>query len=77
MAELDISLIVVACILPFILIMFNLVVMAHYIDPQAAAGHFIAKFVIVGGSVRAGPAGKRTLGSSPSPHGWLQRSGDP
>ena len=39
---LDIGLIVVACIIPFVLIFFNLVVMAHYIDPQAAAGHFAA-----------------------------------
>ncbi len=44
---LDIGLIVVACIIPFVLIFFNLVVMAHYIDPEAAAGHFIAKFFIV------------------------------
>jgi len=47
MVEVDISLIVISCILPFILIFFNLVVMAHYIDPNAAAGHVIAKFVIV------------------------------
>jgi len=34
-------------IIPFVLIFFNLVVMAHYIDPEAAAGHIIAKLSIV------------------------------
>ena len=47
MVEVDIGLIVIACVLPVILIFFNLVVMAHYIDPSAAAGHFFAKLVIV------------------------------
>jgi hypothetical protein len=46
----DVGLIVVAVVVPFVLIFFNLVVMAHYIDPQAASGHFIAKLVIVSGS---------------------------
>lgn len=47
MADVDIGLIVVACIIPVVLIFFNLVVMAHYIDPQAAGGHYIAKLMIV------------------------------
>jgi hypothetical protein len=47
MATLDGGLIVVAVIIPFVLIFFNLVVMAHYIDPEAAAGHIIAKLSIV------------------------------
>jgi hypothetical protein len=68
MAELDIGLIVMACIIPFVLIFFNLVVMAHYIDPNAAAGHVIAKFVIVsrsGGGLseqRSGNTGFRGCG---------------
>ena len=44
---LDVGLIVVACIIPFLLVFFHLVVMAHYIDPEAAAGHFVAKLAIV------------------------------
>ncbi len=55
MVEVDIGLIVIACILPFILIFFNLVVMAHYIDPNAAGGHFIAKLVIVSSLFAAKP----------------------
>ena len=47
MATLDVGLIVVAVIIPFVLVFFNLVVMAHYIDPEAAAGHIIAKLSIV------------------------------
>ena len=46
---LDIGLIVVACIIPFVLVFFNLIVMAHFIDPEAAAGHVVAKFAIVSG----------------------------
>ena len=45
--QLDVGLIVVAVIIPFVLVFFNLVVMAHYIDPEAAAGHLIAKLSIV------------------------------
>jgi hypothetical protein len=53
MAELDIGLIVVACIIPCVLLFFNLVVMAHYIDPQAAAGHLFGKLMIVSALTRA------------------------
>ena len=53
---LDIGLIVVACIIPFVLIFFNLVVMAHYIDPEAASGHVVAKFAIVRPRPRGPPA---------------------
>ena len=50
---LDIGLIVVACIIPFVLIFFNVLVLAHYIDPEAAAGHFIAKLAILLGMLMA------------------------
>lgn len=43
----DGGLIAVCVIFPVLLVGFNLLVMAHYIDPQAAAGHFIAKIIIV------------------------------
>ena len=45
--NLDIGLVVIACIIPFVLIFFNVVVMAYYIDPEAASGHVIAKLAIV------------------------------
>jgi LMBR1 domain-containing protein 1 len=50
---LDIGLIVSATIIPFLLIFFNVIVMAKYIDPEAAAGHFIAKLVILIGMLIA------------------------
>ena len=53
---LDIGLIVVACIIPFVLIFVNLVVMAHYIVPEAASGHVVAKFAIVRPRPRGPPA---------------------
>lgn len=43
----DVSLVVTAVVIPFLLIFFNLIVMAHYIDPQAAGGHFIGKLMVV------------------------------
>ncbi len=49
----DPVLISVSVIIPFLLIFFNLLVMAHYIDPQAAAGHFLAKLIILLGMLMA------------------------
>ncbi len=43
----DISLIVIACIVPVVLCVINVVIMAKYIDPEAAAGHYTAKLMIV------------------------------
>lgn len=50
---LDVALISSATIIPFLLVFFNLIVMAKYIDPEAAAGHFIAKLVILLGMLLA------------------------
>ena len=61
---LDIGLVVVACIIPFVLIFFNLVVMAHFIDPEAAAGHVVAKFAIVSSSSCCSSAAARAAGAS-------------
>ena len=44
----DVALIVFSAIVPFVLIVANLVILAKYIDPQAAAGHYTAKIMIVG-----------------------------
>ena len=59
---LDIGLVVIACIIPFVLIFFNLVVMAHFIDPEAAAGHVVAKLAIVSSSTAARAAGAGAAG---------------
>lgn len=47
----DIALIVIACIVPVVLIFANLVIIARYVDPSAAAGHYIAKLMIVSDGV--------------------------
>ena len=52
-AQLDVGLIVIACVIPFVLVFFNLVVMAHFIDPEAAAGHLVAKLAILLGMLMA------------------------
>ena len=54
----DIALIVFAVIVPILLIAFNLIILARYIDPQAAAGHFLAKLMIVSGTVGGGETGR-------------------
>ena len=41
------ELIVFAVLAPLILLAFNLVVLARYVDPQAAAGHYFAKLMVV------------------------------
>jgi hypothetical protein len=46
-AMISIALLVVAIITPFVLIVANLVLLAKYIDPQHAAGHYVAKFFLV------------------------------
>ena len=61
---LDIGLIVIACIIPFVLVFFNLVVMAHYIDPEAAAGHVVAKLAIVSALTAALRASERSRARS-------------
>lgn len=43
----DIALIVIACIVPVILMLFNIGVMRKYLDAEATGGHFIAKFFTV------------------------------
>ena len=48
MVTLDAGLIVAAIIVPIILLVANLVMLAKYIDPQHAAGHYTAKFILVG-----------------------------
>ena len=52
-APVDPGLISVSVIAPFLLIFFNVLVMAHYIDPEAAAGHYIAKLFILFGMLLA------------------------
>ena len=49
MVSLDAGLIVAAIIVPILLLVSNLVMLAKYIDPQHAAGHYTAKFILVGG----------------------------
>lgn len=49
----DVALIVIACIVPCLLLVFNLVVLARYLDPSATSGHWIAKAMIVLGLLLA------------------------
>ena len=46
---LDAGLIVTAIIIPVLLVLANLVLLSKYIDPEQAAGHYLSKFVLVGG----------------------------
>jgi hypothetical protein len=55
----DIALIAIACIVPVVLIFANLVIIARYVDPSAAAGHYIAKLMIVRAAGAAAPARRR------------------
>ena len=41
------ELIALSVIVPCILVFFNVIVLARYIDPEAAAGHYIAKLMLV------------------------------
>ena len=43
----DVALIVISAIVPFILLFFNLIVMGKYLDSQATSGHYFAKLMIV------------------------------
>lgn len=43
----SIPLLVVAIIAPVVLVFANLVILAKYVDPEHAAGHYIAKFAVV------------------------------
>jgi hypothetical protein len=43
----DVALIVIAAVVPFILLFFNLIVMGRYLDSTATKGHYIAKLMIV------------------------------
>ena len=74
----DIALIVFACIVPVLLSGFNLIVLARYIDPQAAAGHFIAKIMIVSAAtMRRRRARARTAGwAAPLPVAPSARDAD-
>lgn len=49
----DVSLIVISAIVPFLLLGFNLIVMAVYIDPVAAGGHVVGKFMVLLGMLMA------------------------
>ncbi len=51
MVEIDAGLIVAAIIVPVVLLAANLVMLAKYIDPQHAAGHYTAKFILVGSAL--------------------------
>ncbi len=57
MATLDPALVVTAVIIPILLLLSNLVLLAKYIDPQHAAGHYTSKFVLVRGRGKARAAG--------------------
>ncbi|RYG51825.1 hypothetical protein EON66_10355 [archaeon] len=43
----DVALIVIAAIVPFVLTLFNVIVMSRYLDLQATSGHYFAKLMIV------------------------------
>jgi len=43
----DVALIVIACVVPVVLLLLNVLIMAKYLDMQATAGHYIAKFFTV------------------------------
>jgi hypothetical protein len=43
----DISLIVFAVVVPLLMVVVNLVILAKFIDPQAASGHWVAKIMLV------------------------------
>lgn len=49
----DISLIVIAVVVPCVLCFANVVVLAKYIDPEAAAGHYTAKLMLLLGLLLA------------------------
>ena len=53
MADIDIALIVFSAVVPFVLIVANLVILAKFIDPQAAAGHYTAKIMMLLGLLLA------------------------
>jgi len=71
---LDIGLVVIACIIPFVLIFFNLVVMAHFIDPEAAAGHVVAKLAIVSSSSSSSSRRRRRRGGLQAASGAAMRA---
>lgn len=49
----DVALIVIACVVPVILLFFNLVVMGRYLDPTATSGHYFAKLMVLIGMLLA------------------------
>jgi len=67
MSTVDPALVSVAVVVPVILIVFNLVIMGNYLDAQATAGHYIAKFFSV--SVFSSTMG-RVRSPSPLPADW-------
>ena len=46
-AMISIALLVVSIISPIVLVFVNLVILAKYVDPQHAAGHYTAKLFVV------------------------------
>ena len=81
----DASLISFAVIVPFVLIVFNLLVLARYIDPQAAAGHYFAKLMVVSAGARYVWWGAQALVRMVRPRrrglpkhcAWRRRDGQP
>lgn len=49
----DIALIIVAIVTPFVLVFLNVVILAKYVDPQHASGHYLSKFIVVFGLLLA------------------------
>lgn len=43
----DVALVVVAVLAPVILVFINLIILAKYVDPEHASGHYISKLFVV------------------------------
>ena len=48
----SIPLLVVAIIAPIVLVVVNLIILAKYVDPEHAGGHYTAKFFVVSPAIR-------------------------
>lgn len=57
----DVWLIILAVICPFVLTFLNVVILARYIDPAHAKGHYLSKAVIVRRGALPGMARSRSL----------------
>ena len=60
----DPSLIVFSVVVPLVLLFANLVILAKFIDPQAASGHWVAKIMLVRARCAQDGAAAAELGAS-------------